>query len=161
MIPADPRPASPDDDRVAVLAAYLRANLGRYTDEALRQTVAQSGYTDAEFTAARALALDAGAVDRGPGGSRPNVGVATLIAIAYVVALYWLISTAAARSSDLAGTLALGGLVAGVVAWAVLRGRYPSVAQGIGCGVILAVAIPVVVVLVLLGICVVMGASSR
>ena len=60
-------------------------------------------------------------------------------------------------SSDLSGTMGLVGLLIGIVGWALLRNREPSIAQGLGCGVVLAVAIPIVAVLVILGICIVAG----
>jgi hypothetical protein len=54
----------------------------------------------------------------------------------------------------------MGGLLAGVVAWALLREERPSLAQGIGCGVVLAIAIPLIVILVILGICLVAGSGQ-
>jgi hypothetical protein len=79
------------------------------------------------------------------------------VAIAYVVGLYALISGTAAISSDVSGMVALVGLLAGVVGWALLRNDRPSLAQGIGCGVVLAVTIPIAAVLVIVGICLVAG----
>jgi hypothetical protein len=160
--PAPSSPSSPGDDRVAVLAAHLRANHGRYTDEALRASALAAGYTDAELREARAIALGTGWAGQAP-SSRPRVDrrVVATVAIGYVVILYALISTTAASSTDLSGTVALAGLLGGVIAWAVLRNERPSLAQGIGCGVILAVVIPIVAIVVIIGICVVAGSYPR
>jgi hypothetical protein len=155
--PPSARAAQSGDDRAAVLAVYLRSNRGRYTDEALRRAAAQAGYSDAEFAAAQSLAVPVWqSAEAGPVAPR-NVLVVASVAVAYVVGLYLLISTAAALSSDLSGTIGLVGLLAGTVGWVLLRNSRPSLAQGIGVGVVLAVTIPMVVILVIIGICVVSG----
>jgi hypothetical protein len=154
--PSSPAIPSPDDDRVAVLAAYLRSNRGRFTDEALAVAARAAGYSEAEIAAARAVADPM--TDIGPSPARRlNLGVVAAVAIAYVVVLYLLISTAASMSSDLSGTVGLVGLLGGVIAWALLRNERPSLARGIGIGVVLAVAIPIVAILVIIGICVATG----
>jgi hypothetical protein len=167
VTPGDPTPEAAEptppsltptgDDRVAVLAAYLRSHAGRYTGEALARAATAAGYSDAEVTAAQAIADSTwqGATH----GIRPkfHLGVVTSAAIAYVVVLYAAISTSASRSSDVSGTVAIGGLVLGVVTWALLRRDHPSLARGIGCGVIAAIVIPIVTVLVIVGICIVSG----
>ena len=157
--PTGPAIPSPDDDRVAVLAAYLRANEGRFTDEALARAARAAGYSDAELAAARGLAAPSWqAADRTiDAGPKKNNAVVAAVAIGYVIVLYVAISTSASASSDLSGTVGLVGLLLGVVGWAVLRNQEPSIAQGLGCGVVLAVMIPVVVIVVIVGICVVTG----
>jgi hypothetical protein len=145
------------DDRIAALAAYVRSNAGTYTDEALRLAAIEAGYSDAEFTAAHAIGTSTW---QGPiSGIRPryHLGVVTGTAIAYVLALYFAISTTASISSDVSGTVAVGGLLLGALGWALLRNDRPSLARGIGCGVIAAVVIPIVTVLLILGICIVSG----
>ena len=154
-----PSATQPGDDRVAALAAYLRTNSGRFTDEALAGAARAAGYSDAEFAAARQLAVGGwqgggGTTVVGPRRTRPVVAA---VAITYVVVLYVAIFVAASMSSDLSGTMGLVGLLIGIVGWALLRNREPSIAQGLGCGVVLAVAIPIVAVLVILGICIVAG----
>lgn len=157
--PASPAIPAPEDDRVAVLAAYLRTNEGKFTDEALAGAARAAGYSDAELVAARGLAgpswqaPDAAARE----GPRKSNAVVTAVAIGYVIVLYVAISTSASVSSDLSGAVGLVGLLLGVVGWAVLRNQEPSIAQGLGCGVVLAVTIPIVVILVILGICIVSG----
>ena len=157
--PASPTIPSPDDDRVAVLAAYLRTNEGKFTDEALAGAARAAGYSDAELAAARGLAGPSWqAPDRATGvGPKRNNAVVAAVAIGYVIVLYVAISTSASASSDLSGTVGLVGLLLGVVGWAVLRNQEPSIAQGLGCGVVLAVTIPIVAIVVILGICIVTG----
>jgi len=157
--PASPAIPAPDDDRVAVLAAYLRTNEGKFTDEALARAARAAGYSDAELVAARGLAGPSwqapdNAAREGP---RKSNAVVAAVAIGYVIVLYVAISTSASASSDLSGAVGLVGLLLGVVGWAVLRNQEPSIAQGLGCGVVLAVSIPIVVILVILGICIVSG----
>jgi hypothetical protein len=157
--PASPAIPSPDDDRIAVLAAYLRTNEGKFTDEALGRAARSAGYSDVELAAARGLAgpsWQASARTTGEGPKKNNVVVAA-VAIGYVIVLYVAISTSASASSDLSGTVGLVGLILGVVGWAVLRNQEASIAQGLGCGVVLAVTIPIVVIAVILGICIVTG----
>jgi hypothetical protein len=154
--PASPTIATGDDDRVAVLAAYLRTNRGRFTDEALAGAARAAGYSEAEIAAARSVADPT--TDIGPAPARRvNHGVVAAVAIGYIVALYLLTAAASALSSDASGAVGLVGLLGGVIAWALLREERPSLAQGIGCGVVLAIAIPLVVILVILGICLVAG----
>jgi hypothetical protein len=162
--PATPEPASPaipapEDDRVAVLAAYLRTNEGKFIDEALASAARAAGYSDAELAAARGLAAPSWqAPDRAIAeGPKKNNAVVAAVAIGYVIVLYVAISTSASASSDLSGTVGLVGLILGIVGWAVLRNQEPSIAQGLGCGVVLAITIPIVVILVILGICIVTG----
>jgi hypothetical protein len=157
--PTEPTIPPPGDDRVAVLAAYFRSNRGRFTDEALAAAARAAGYTDAEIAAARSLADPTTDIGPAPAG-RANRGVVAAVAIGYVIGLYLLISSAAALSSDVSGAVGLVGLLGGVIAWALLRQERPSLAQGIGCGVVLAVAIPVIVLLVILGICLVAGTGG-
>ena len=159
VTPTPSTPATPgaEDDRVAVLAAYLRSNQGRFTEEALATKAQEAGYTAAELSAARSLAEDPGPAGPAAPGPRTNRGVVAAVAIAYVLILYLVISGAAGVSSDLSGTVALVGILGGVVAWALLRNERPSLAQGIGCGVVLAVTIPIVVIVAIIGICVVAG----
>ena len=154
--PTEPITPAPGDDRVAVLAAYLRSNRDRFTDEALATAARAAGYSEAEIAAARSVADPT--TDVGPAPARTvNRGVVAAVAIGYVVALYLLTSGAAALSGDASGAVGLVGLLGGVIAWALLREERPSLAQGIGCGVVLAIAIPLVVILIILGICLVAG----
>lgn len=157
-----PKPATTQagDDRVAALAAYLRTNSGRFTDEALAGAARAAGYSDAEIAAARSLADST--TDTGPVAANRRVdrGVVAVVAILYVVALYGAIAVASSVAIDLNGWAGGLGLLGGVIAWSLLREERPSLAQGIGCGVVLAIAIPVIVLLVILGICLVAGSGQ-
>jgi hypothetical protein len=148
------------DDRVAALAAYFRTNDARFTDEALARAAFDGGYAQAEIDAARQLAAPGWATGVAATSSGPakNRWVVAGGAIAYVIVLYLAISTTATLSSDLSGTVGVVGLLLGVVGWALLRNREPSIAQGLGWGVVLAVTIPIVAILVIVGICIVGGA---
>jgi hypothetical protein len=158
--PTTPTIAAEGDDRVAVLAAYLRSNSGRFTDEALAGAARAGGYSDAEIAAARMVADPT--TDAGPPETtrRVNRGVVAAVAILYVIALYGAIAIAGSFAIDLNGIAGGAGLLGGIVAWALLRDVRPSLAQGIGCGVLLAVALPVIVLLVILGICLVAGTGG-
>lgn len=158
--PAGPTIPAPEDDRVAVLAAYLRSNRGRFTDEALAGAARDAGYSEAEIEAARTVADPS--TDVGPAAPirRVHRGVVAVVAILYVVALYGAISIASSIAIDLNGWAGGAGLLGGVIAWALLRDERPSLAQGIGCGVVLAVVIPLIIILVILGICLVAGSGQ-
>jgi hypothetical protein len=145
------------DDRVAVLAAYIRSDGGRHTDEALRRAVSEAGYTDAEFVAAQALASPTWQTPDAGSGPKYSRAVVIGVATAYVLILYVAIAIAAGTSGDASGTVAIGGLLLGVVVWAFLRNERPSLARGFGCGVVMAIVIPIVAVLVILGICIATG----
>jgi len=146
------------EDRVGVLAAYVGTNRDRFTDEALRTAARAAGYTDDEITAAWSAA--AGPATAIPGDRRIRTGIVVVTAIAYVIALYAAnIGLSALAVGDIVGLVAIGGLLGGIVGWVVLRGTRPSLARGLGWGVILAVGLPLVVVLGILGICLVGGGS--
>jgi hypothetical protein len=165
--PARPAIPAPEDDRVAVLAVYLRTNRGRFTEEALARAARDAGYSEAEIRDAATIAVPGSQAEGIPSaaGGRLNAGVAAAAAIGYVIALYgaiWLVGAArilTSSASDLSGAVALAGLLAGVVAWALLRNDRPSLARGIGCGVVLAISIPIVTILVIIGICIATGSS--
>jgi hypothetical protein len=165
--PARPAIPAPEDDRVAVLAVYLRTNRGRFTEEALARAARDVGYSEAEIRDAATIAVPGSQAEGIPSaaGGRLNAGVAAAAAIGYVIALYgaiWLVGAArilTSSASDFSGAVALAGLLAGVVAWALLRNDRPSLARGIGCGVVLAISIPIVTILVIIGICIATGSS--
>ena len=158
--PAGPTTPAPGDDRIAVLAAYFRSNRARYTDEALAGAARAAGYGDPEIAAARSLADPT--TEGGPVATARRVdrGVVALVAILYVVGLYGAIAIGGSIATDLTGVAVGVGLLGGIIAWALLREERPSLAQGIGCGVILAVAIPSIVLLVILGICLVASSGQ-
>jgi hypothetical protein len=145
-------------DRVGVLAAYVRTNRDRFTDEALRASARKAGYSDAEIDAAWKSAASRTPM---PSERRTNAGVVLLVAIVYVVALY--------GAGTLLGAIGVGDIAAaggillvigGIAGWALLKESRPSLASGLGWGVLLAVGLPLVIVLGILGICIVFGAFS-
>jgi len=84
------------------------------------------------------------------------------VAIGFVVALYGGgVLLGAAGAGDIAAAAALGLIIVGIAGWALLKDTRPSLSSGLGWGVFLAVGIPLVVVLGILGICIVIGVFSR
>jgi hypothetical protein len=149
------------DDRAAALVAYLEANRGRYTDEALRRAATSAGYTNGEVDAAL-VALASGPPITPDQGlrARARMAVAISVAILYVVGVYLVMGLLGSRAqNELFLWAFLVAEVAGLIGWALLRERRPSLALGLGLGVILAVVLPVVLFLVLLGMCIVAGGT--
>ena len=62
-----------EEDRIGVLAAYVRTNRDRFTDDALRDAARSAGYTDAEVAAAWSAAGNPSKSI--PTERRTNVGV--------------------------------------------------------------------------------------
>jgi hypothetical protein len=146
------------EDRVGVLAAYVRTNRDRFTDEALRASAQKAGYTDTEIAAAWKAAVDRGALST---EHRTNAGVVILVAIGFVVLLYGGgTAIATVGLGDIAAFVAIGIVVAGLAGWVLLRETRPSLSSGLGWGVLLAVGLPLILILGVLGICVVFGAFA-
>ena len=143
-----------EEDRVGVLAAYVRTNRDRFTDEALREAARAAGYTDAEIAAAWSAA---GNPSKSIPTERPtNVGVVIAVAVGYAAGLYGVSALLGSMGvGDIAAAIGIGLVLAGIVGWVVLRDSRPSLAAGLGWGVLLAVGLPIVIVLGLLGICLV------
>jgi hypothetical protein len=159
-----PEPAGPPDaariepnERTARLSAYFREHAGRYTGDALRKAAREAGYDDAEIESAWPTVMWTTPTSS-PG--RTNRIVATAIAALYVLGLYAAIAILGGLGNGGAATpVALGITVAALVAWARFRDDRPSLAAGLGCGVLASILIPVVIFLAILGICIVTGAS--
>lgn len=152
-------PHEPDVLRIARLSAYFRANRDRFTSEALKRAAATAGYSAAEIEAAWSE-IGWGSAEVAAG--RPaNVGVTAGATIAFLVGVYVVTALLGSNyaTSGLAIPVFLLAMLGGIVAWALLRESNPALARGIGCGVVLAVAVPVVLFLVLLGLCLAMGYS--
>jgi hypothetical protein len=152
-----PDPSAPVAERVARLAAYFQEHRDRFTTEALKQTAADAGYEPAEIELAWSR-IAWGDPERAAGRTT-QPGVAALVAIVYVVGTWFGAIGLSSNSgtSGLAGPAFLAALGGGVLAWAALREQSPSVARGIGIGVVLAIVVPAVFVLVFIGICLAMG----
>ena len=148
-----------DEDRVGVLAAYVRTNRDRYTEEALRASARKSGYTDAEIDAAWKAAASRAAI---PGERRTNTGSVIGVAVGFIAALYGGAALiGAAGAGDIAAAAGLALIIAGIAGWALLKETRPSLSSGLGWGVLLAVGLPLVIVLGILGICLVIAFVSR
>jgi hypothetical protein len=151
-----PTVPSVEEDRVGVLAAYVRTNRDRFTDEALREAARTAGYSDQEISAAWAAAGDP--AKSIPTERRTNIGVVITVAVAYAAALYGVSALLGSMGvGDIAAAIGIGLVLAGIVGWVVLRDSRPSLAAGLGWGVLLAVGLPIVIVLGLLGVCLVAG----
>ena len=149
-----PTVPSVEEDRIGVLAAYVRTNRDRFTDEALREAAGTAGYTDVEIAAAWSAAGNPSKSI--PTERRTNVGVVIAIAVAYAAGLYAIGALLGSMGvGDVAAAIGIGLVLAGIVGWVVLRDSRPSLAAGLGWGVLLAVGLPIVIVLGLLGICLV------
>ncbi len=145
-----------EEDRIGVLAAYVRTNRDRFTDEALRDASRAAGYTDGEITEAWSAAGNP--AKSIPTERRTNVGVVIAVAIGCVAVLYGLGALIGSMGvGDVAAAIGLGLILGGIVGWVVLRDSRPSLAAGLGWGVLIAVGLPIVIVLGLLGICLVVG----
>lgn len=146
-----------EEDRVGVLAAYVQTNRDRFTDEALREAAQTAGYTDAEIAAAWSASSDPRKAI--PTERRAHTGAVIAIAVGFAILVY---GSAGLLGSvgvgDIAAFTGIGLLLAGLVGWVLLRDSRPTLAAGLGWGVLLAVGLPLIVILGILGICLV-GAS--
>jgi hypothetical protein len=150
----------PGSDRIAGLTAYFGQHRHTFTRQALTAAAASAGYTATEIDTAWALAGWGSAESAVSAlGGPPNFGLAVVVAILFVAGTYvgavGLLSNAGTRDGALPGFLTA--LLGGALAWAGLRSTNPAVARGIGCGVVIAITLPVVLFLVILGVCVAAG----
>lgn len=138
------------DARVMALAAYVRANRGTFTDEALRRAAADGGYDEREIAAAWAVSAEA------IQGRKANAK-SIFIVIGYFVGVFAMASVLAAiPETSILALPAIGlGLVLGVFAWLTLRDSNPPLADAFRIGVIIVVVLPVVLSLVAFGVCMV------
>jgi hypothetical protein len=147
-------------NRIARLAAYFRENRDRFSTAALKRAAADAGYTPAEIDAAWSQ-VGWGSAEAAM--SRPQ-GFATsvVVAIVYVAGLY--VGAIGLGSNPATNNLALPAfllaLFGGGLIWIVFRESNPAVSRGIGCGMVIAVGLPVVLFLVVLGLCIVTGSPT-
>jgi hypothetical protein len=149
--------------RMAALTAYLETHRAAFTESALRGAALEAGYSDAELDAAL-LRLAQGAPGSDP-GRRPVRGLTAAATFIVAIVVVWLGLSAletAGRAIDpslpvpLIGWLAAG--ILGAILWWWSRERHPSLARGVATAVIVVTFLPVVLFLVVFGICVVTGA---
>jgi hypothetical protein len=152
MSEPEPPTASQDDgSRIETLAAWVRANGARYTPEALAAAAREGGYSDAEIEAAVARGGDA------------KVGRSTRTRAAWVLAglylatfLVLVVPTTMATQTYGVGPIILAlllGLIGLVFFLRIRRGR--SIPESTLAGFTSLLAVPVVLLLVVVGICVV------
>jgi hypothetical protein len=147
--------------RMASLTAYLQTNRDRYTEASLRQASLDAGYTQAEVDAAW-RGISAATSRDAPIQPRTSWPVIIGTTVAFIVGT-WLavvVVDAIGQAFGFYGSALLTWIAAGIVGtvgFATQRGRHPSVAQGLGCGVILVVLLPLVLVLAVLGFCLATG----
>lgn len=148
----------PPTDRTTRLATYLAEHRDRYTPEALHRAAVEAGYTDAEVAAAMAVGgpvvgrTDPAPVSSGRRALLPTIGTV----IAFVGGL-WLASAAInalTYDTSIGLVVYVIAIVGAAVGWRTLRESHPSVARGLGCSVILAFVLPIVVVVAIIGFCI-------
>ena len=141
------------------LVAYFRENLDRFTRDALKRAASEAGYTPEEIEAAWSR-VGWGSAETAM--ARPeNFAVSAVVAIVYVAGIYLgaIGLGSNPRTIDLALPAFLAALLGGLLAWVALRESRPAIARGIGCGIVIAIGLPVVLFLGLLGICLVAGTA--
>jgi hypothetical protein len=149
--------------RMAALTAYLETHRADFTESALRRAALEAGYTEAEIDAAlRQLAAGASGSDP---SRRPTSGLTAGFTFIVAIVVVWLGLSAlesVGRAIDPGLPIPLVGWVAvalvGTILWWWSRDRHPSFARGVATAVIVVIVLPVVLFLVVFGICVVTGA---
>jgi hypothetical protein len=144
-------------ERIAGLVDYFHRHRDAFTGEALASAARAAGYSPAEIEAAWAQ-VGWGSAEAAM--SRPeDFGVSAVVAIIFVAGTYiGAIGLGSnPRTSGLALPALLLALLGGALAWAALREWNPAVARGLGCGIVIAIALPAVLVLVVLGFCIAAG----
>ncbi len=156
-----PEPAPGSDDvsrtrRVDALAAYIRTHRERYSEDALHRSALAAGYDQRDVDAAWAVAGET--VTRRGAAGRP-----VLVAIAYCLGVYLLtfVAMAIPETGSLAVIVLVAGLLLGIVGWLSLRGSRPEIADGLRLGVVIAIVLPIVIGLVVLGLCFVIVLGGR
>jgi hypothetical protein len=150
-------PPDPAADRVERLASYFRQHRDRYAADALRSSALAAGYSPADIEAAWSQ-VGWGSAEAAM--ARPEgFGVAVVVAIIFVAGTYiGAIGLGSnPRTSGLALPAFLLALLGGALAWVALRGSNPAIARGLGCGIVIAVALPAVLFMVILGFCIAAG----
>lgn len=156
--------------------AYIEANRGRYTREALTRMLVAAGNDPAEIERAWAVAEakgppgDAGTAPASPWAAAPIPPVKTglergvarsplfwLVFGGYLVALYGgpiLLTIVAPTASTVQFVWFVAMVVGGLVGWAVWREKRPEIGMGLGWGLLVGVLVPFVALVALLGLCI-------
>jgi hypothetical protein len=172
--PAPVAPLEQPDDglaraqRISALQAYLAQHRDRYTPEALRRAALGAGYTETEIDLASA-SIAAGAAPPPVVGwtaptpavsiNRPAVLPTIGTIVAYIAGMWALAAVVGSLSGNgsVFGIVYLVGIGLAVLGWVLLREDHPSVARGLGCGVLLIFVLPLAVFVAILGYCVITG----
>ncbi len=150
--------------RMASLTAYLQTNRDRYTEASLRRASLGAGYTQAEVDAAWRAIATAAATGRDLITPRISLPVTIGTTVGFIAGTWLALALGESISQAIGVYGASGALIwlaagiIGTVGWVTQRDRHPSLARGLGCGVILVILLPVILVLVVLGFCIATGA---
>ena len=172
--PAPVTPLDQPDDglaraqRISALQAYLAQHRDHYTPEALRRAALGAGYTEAEMDQASASIAVGAAPPPVVGWSAPTPALSTDrpavlptigTIVAYIAGMWALAAVVGTLTGNgsLFGIVYLVGIGLAVLGWVLLREDHPSVARGLGCGVLLIFVLPLAVFVAVLGYCVVTG----
>ena len=144
-------------DRIPRLVAYFREHRDRFTGDALKTAARDAGYTAEEIDAAWSQ-VGWGSAETAV--SRPeDVAISAVVAVVYVAGLYIgaIGLGSSPRTIELALPAFLLALLGGMLAWVALRESRPAIARGVGCGIVIAILLPVVLFLTIIGMCLVTG----
>jgi hypothetical protein len=145
-------------DQVSALAAYLAANQGRFTDAALEQAALDAGYPKDVLAEARAArAADPAVAIR----QRARRWVLAAYGITFVLLLLGMFANPAARAygGSVIGAIVLAltlGLALAIALFVVRRSR-PNIAETGAMVMTGILAIPVILLVVVAGLCVATG----
>jgi len=159
--PSQPPPSATSGsraDQVSALAAYLVANHGRFTDDALERAALDAGYPEDVLTEARAArSADPAVAIR----ERARRWVLAAYGITFVLLLLGMFINPAARTygGSVIGAIVLAltlGLALAIALFAVRRSRPNIAATGamVMTGIL---AIPIILLVVVAGLCVATG----
>ena len=146
-----------DGARVPALVDYFRLHRGRFTTTALTAAAGAAGYSPAEIDAAWARVDLPTGVASTRRSDNLGVTIATTLGFVAGVALVPGLLTSNPATAQLVVPWLVALVLGGVLGWVGLRQSNPAVAQGLGCGLLIAVVAPIVLFLVLLGACLALG----
>lgn len=150
-LPTQSPPAKPGGDRQ--LEDYLDRNIGKYTDEALTASARAAGYTDEAIQAGLARI-------RASGSSEPVRARARQIILWAYLATFLVLSAGMVVNSG--GSVAIGAPILGIsllIGFAISRLMVRAASRSAALGIILAG--PVIILLVVAGLCVATGLPVR
>jgi len=151
------------------IVGYLQMHGERYTPHALRRRLSAAGFTADEIEeASAAVGEGGGGAASGAGGSsppsRPEPGDGRRVRlrssprfwaglVGYPVIIIGGGVGLRAISQDLAAIFLLGAIIGGIAFWGIGRESDRPLATGVGCGVLVAIGLPIILILGVLGSC--------